>query len=75
MAMTPNEFKTAKIAIAVYEAAKRDERVLGDTVTLKDIVDAEAYECAMRVLALIDVEKSDIDIKCPYYPCKETNNE
>ena len=55
MAMTPNEFKTAKLAIAVYEAAKRDLRVLGDTVTLKDIVDAESFECAMYVLTLIDI--------------------
>lgn len=73
--MTRNEFKTAKIAIAVYEAAKRDLRVLGDPVTLTNIVDAESFECAMRVLASIDIEKSDIDIQCPYYPCKETNNE
>lgn len=73
--MTQNEFKTAKIAIALYEAAKKGECAIGDTLTLTNAVNAEAYEFAMRVLASTDIEKSDIEIQCPYYPCKETNNE
>ena len=73
--MTRNEYKTAKIAIALYEAAKKGIYDAEGKMIFYNAVDAEAYESAMRMLAFIDIEKSDIDIKCPYYPCKETNNE